>query len=150
MADNLDLALSLSATDMVDTAGFEDVPAAIRGLTGGRGVDHSFEALGVPALVTAAVRSLAVRGPCTIVVFPDDSVFEIPFAAIRPECRIRTCRMGWNQFRVDIPRYLEFHRQGRLDLESMITAHPGLDGCPSIARPSAAHRNRQRDIPDLR
>ena len=29
--------------------------------------------------------------------------------------------MGSNRFRVDIPRYLEFYRQGRLLLDEMVT-----------------------------
>ena len=41
--------------------------------------------------------------------------------AIRPECKVQTSRMGSNQFRTDIPNYLEFYRQGRLDLDSMIS-----------------------------
>jgi len=36
-------------------------------------------------------------------------------------------RMGVNQFRVDIPRYLEFYRQGRLMLDEMITRAGRLD-----------------------
>lgn len=127
MAPKLDLARSLGATDVVDaTSG--DAVAEVRELTGG-GVDHAFEAVGLPALVTQAAQSLAVRGTCTIVgVPPDGAVFEIPYAAIRPECTIQTCRMGSNRFRTDIPRYLEFNRDGRLRLDAMISNRPGLDG----------------------
>ena len=35
--------------------------------------------------------------------------------------------MGSNQFRVDIPRYLEFYRQGRLLLDQMVTRRGRLD-----------------------
>jgi S-(hydroxymethyl)glutathione dehydrogenase / alcohol dehydrogenase len=41
--------------------------------------------------------------------------------AIRPECRIQTSRMGSNQFRSDIPTYLELYRQGHLHLDEMVT-----------------------------
>jgi S-(hydroxymethyl)glutathione dehydrogenase/alcohol dehydrogenase len=68
------------------------------------------------------VESLAIRGTATIVgVPPPDTVFEIPFMAMRPECRLQTSRMGSNQFRTDIPRYLELYRSGRLDLDEMVT-----------------------------
>lgn len=130
VADKLSVATAVGATHTVD-AGSLDADAtveAIRAVTGGRGVDHAFEAVGVPALVTQAARSLAVRGTCTIVgVPPDGASFEIPYAAIRPECTIRTCRMGSNRFRQDIPRYLEFYRDGKLDLEQMITRRASLD-----------------------
>jgi S-(hydroxymethyl)glutathione dehydrogenase/alcohol dehydrogenase len=124
----LELALALGATDGVDaTAG--DAVAAIRELTGGRGVDHSFEAVGSAALVRQAAESLAVRGTCTIVGLPPDgTVFEIPFSAIRPECTIKTSRMGSNRFRIDIPRYLDLYRKGRLQLDRMVTTRTPLSG----------------------
>ena len=123
----LDLARSLGATD-TSTPPSADAVAAVRELTGGRGVDHAFEAVGVPALVRQAAESLAVRGTCTIVgVPPDGTVFEIPYAAIRPECTVQTCRMGSNRFRIDIPRYLDFYRKGRLRLDELVTRRARLD-----------------------
>src|SRR6266568_1259623 len=92
-------------------------------LTGvGAGVDHAFEAVGNTKLVRQAIESLAIRGTATIVgVLPPDAMIEFPWMAIRPECRVQTSRMGSNRFRVDIPRYLEFYRQGRLLLDEMVT-----------------------------
>jgi len=40
---------------------------------------------------------------------------------------VQTSRMGSNRFRVDIPRYLEFYRQGRLLLDEMVTRRGRLD-----------------------
>jgi S-(hydroxymethyl)glutathione dehydrogenase/alcohol dehydrogenase len=130
MAEKLELAQRLGATDVVDASGDDTGSAtveAVRAVTGGRGVDHAFEAVGLPALVRQATESLAVRGTCVIVgVPPDGTVYEIPYAAIRPECVVKTCRMGSNQFRTDIPRYLEFARSGRLNLDDMISEHRSL------------------------
>jgi S-(hydroxymethyl)glutathione dehydrogenase/alcohol dehydrogenase len=127
VAAKLDLARSLGATDAVDGSA-HDAVAAVRELTGGRGVDHAFEAVGIPALVRQAAESLAVRGTCTIVgVPPDGTVFEIPYAAIRPECTVQTCRMGSNRFRTDIPRYLELYRNGRLRLDELVTTRGRLE-----------------------
>jgi S-(hydroxymethyl)glutathione dehydrogenase/alcohol dehydrogenase len=47
--------------------------------------------------------------------------------AIRPECKVQTSRMGSNRFRVDIPRYLEFYRQGRLQLDDMVSRRGPLE-----------------------
>ena len=128
MASKLDLARSLGATDVVDSSA-GDAVAAVRELSGGIGVDHAFEAVGVPGLVRQAAESLAVRGTCTIVgVPPDGTVFEIPYAAIRPECTVQTCRMGSNRFRIDIPRYLDFYRKGRLRLDEIVSRRAPLDG----------------------
>ena len=86
------------------------------------------EAVGLPILCRMAIESLAVRGTATIVgVLPADATIEFPWMAIRPECKVQTSRMGSNQFRIDIPNYLEFYRQGRLDLDSMISRRGRLD-----------------------
>jgi S-(hydroxymethyl)glutathione dehydrogenase/alcohol dehydrogenase len=54
-------------------------------------------------------------------VLPPNEMIEFPWMAIRPECKVQTSRMGSNQFRTDIPNYLEFYRQGRLKLDEMIS-----------------------------
>jgi len=58
---------------------------------------------------------------------PTGATIEFPWAALRSECRIQTSRMGSNRFRIDIPRYLEFYRQGRLLLDEMITRRGRLE-----------------------
>ena len=116
-----EMATRAGATDFVNSA--EDDPVKrVRALTGGLGVDHAFEAVGVARLVRQAIESLAIRGTATIVgVLPPDAMIEFPWMAIRPECKVQTSRMGSNQFRTDIPLYLDFYRQGRLDLDAMVT-----------------------------
>jgi S-(hydroxymethyl)glutathione dehydrogenase/alcohol dehydrogenase len=117
----LDIAKRLGATHTVNSSR-EDPVKAIRSMTGGLGVDHAFEAVGISKLCRQAIESLAVRGTATIVgVLPPDATIEFPWLAIRPECKVQTSRMGSNQFRTDIPNYLEFYRQGRLDLDTMIS-----------------------------
>jgi len=117
----LEMARRVGATDVVN--GTTDDPVkAIRALTGGAGVDHAFEAVGNTTLVRQAIESLAIRGTATIVgVLPPDAMIEFPWMAIRPECKVQTSRMGSNRFRIDIPLYLDFYRQGRLDLDAMVT-----------------------------
>jgi S-(hydroxymethyl)glutathione dehydrogenase/alcohol dehydrogenase len=123
----LEMARSLGATHTVNSSS-EDPVQAIRALTGSAGVDHAFEAVGIPALVRQAIESLAIRGTATVVgVLPPDATIEFPWMAIRPECRVQTSRMGSNQFRTDIPNYLELYRQGRLRLDEMVTRRRPLD-----------------------
>jgi len=117
----LEMAKGVGATHTVNTTQ-DDAVKAVRALTRGLGVDHAFEAVGVAKLCRQAIESLAIRGTATIVgVLPPDATIEFPWMAIRPECKVQTSRMGSNQFRSDIPNYLEFYRQGRLDLDSMIS-----------------------------
>ncbi len=158
----LEMAKGVGATHVVNST--EDDPVkAVRALTGGLGVDHAFEAVGLAMLCRQAIESLAIRGTATIVgVLPPDAMIEFPWMAIRPECRVQTSRMGSNQFRTDIPNYLEFYRQGRLKLDEMVSrrgtarrhqrgvsCHEGRRGSPNGAdvrlngkTPSPAKRGR--------
>lgn len=123
----LEMAKAVGATHAVNSTQ-DDAVKAVRGLTRGLGVDHAFEAVGLAVLCRQAIESLAVRGTATIVgVLPPDATIEFPWMAIRPECKVQTSRMGSNQFRTDIPNYLEFYRQGRLDLDRMISRRGRLD-----------------------
>src|SRR5437763_9063002 len=123
----LEMARRVGATHVVNSAK-DDPVKAVRALTRGAGVDHAFEAVGNTKLVRQAIESLAIRGTATIVgVLPPDATIEFPWMAIRPECRVQTSRMGSNRFRLDIPLYLEFYRQGRLLLDEMVTRRGRLE-----------------------
>ena len=123
----LEMAKRMGATHVVNSAN-DDPVRAVRELTRGAGVDHAFEAVGNAKLVRQAVESLAIRGTATIVgVLPPDATIEFPWMAIRPECRVQTSRMGSNRFRIDIPLYLEFYRQGKLLLDEMVTRRGRLE-----------------------
>jgi S-(hydroxymethyl)glutathione dehydrogenase/alcohol dehydrogenase len=123
----LEMAKRVGATHLVNSAN-DDPVTAIRALTTGAGVDHAFEAVGNAKLVRQAIESLAIRGTATIVgVLPPDATIEFPWMAIRPECKVQTSRMGSNRFRLDIPLYLEFYRQGRLLLDEMVSRRGRLE-----------------------
>jgi S-(hydroxymethyl)glutathione dehydrogenase/alcohol dehydrogenase len=115
------MAMRVGATHFINSSEVDPVKA-VKELTGGAGVDHAFEAVGNAKLCRQAVESLAIRGTATIVgVLPPDATIEFPWMAIRPECKVQTSRMGSNRFRIDIPHYLDFYKQGRLDLDAMVT-----------------------------
>jgi S-(hydroxymethyl)glutathione dehydrogenase/alcohol dehydrogenase len=126
-ASKLEMAKRVGATHVVDSSK-DDPVKAIRALTGGAGVDHALEAVGNATLVRQAIESLAIRGTATIVgVLPPDAMIEFPWMAIRPECKVQTSRMGSNRFRLDIPLYLDFYRQGRLLLDEMVSRRGRLE-----------------------
>ena len=60
-------------------------------------------------------------------VLPGGSTVEIPYAAFVGEKRLMACSMGSNRFRLDIPRYIEFYRQGRLGLDALVTRTVALE-----------------------
>ena len=43
------------------------------------------------------------------------------------ERRIQGCSMGSNRFRTDMPRYIEFYRQGRLKLDQLVSQRLKLE-----------------------
>jgi S-(hydroxymethyl)glutathione dehydrogenase/alcohol dehydrogenase len=123
-ASKREMALAANATHFVD-ASSTDAVAAIRDIAGG--VDYAFEAVGLPVLVRRCVESLDTGGMAVVVgVQPTGSVYEIPTAALGGEKSLKTCTMGSNRFRVDIPKWLDFYRQGRLRLDEMVSARRPL------------------------
>ena len=61
----LDLALRLGADEALEAG--DDVPDRVRGLTGGRGADIAFEAVGMSAAAQAAVGSLRKGGALSLI-----------------------------------------------------------------------------------
>lgn len=123
----LAMARAMGATHAVN-ATTEDAVAAVRGLTGGLGVDYAFEAVGLPVLVRQGLEMLGIGGMAVIVgVQPTGAVHEIPNTALWGERSLKTCTMGSNRFRLDIPTYIDFYRQGRLHLDEMVSITRPLD-----------------------
>ena len=112
--------LELGATHVVDASSHDPVQA-IKELTGG-GVDYSFEAIGLKEAAEQAFYCLAPGGTATIIgMIPVGQKVEIEGSSFLQERKIQGSSMGSNRFRVDMPRYIEFYRQGRLKLDEMIT-----------------------------
>jgi hypothetical protein len=40
----------------------------------------------------------------------------VPGSLLHGDRNLRACSMGWNRFRIDMPKWLDLHRQGRLRL----------------------------------
>ena len=102
----LDLAARLGATDVIDAAAGNPVPAIVEMTSGG--VDYAFEAIGTPATVRQAVRMTRKGGTIVMIgVVPAGTSVELPGADIvLREKRILSCMMGSNRFRTDMPRYV--------------------------------------------
>ena len=119
-------AMEMGATHVVD-ASSRDPVEAIRELTGG-GVDYSFEAIGLKETAEQAFACIAPGGTATIVgVMPTGEKIEIEGRQFLSEKKIQGSIMGSNRFRFDIPRFIEFYRQGRLKLDEMITRRGKLE-----------------------
>lgn len=120
--EKLRQARTFGATDVVN-ARETDAVGAVVGLTGG-GVHHAFEAVGSGATASQAFAMLRPGGTATVLgMIPDGHRIEIRGSELfLEEKRLQGCFMGSNHFKVDIPMYAEFNRQGILRLDDLVTA----------------------------
>jgi S-(hydroxymethyl)glutathione dehydrogenase/alcohol dehydrogenase len=126
-ADKLALARDLGATDTVD--GNDDVEAAVRDLTSGRGADHAFEAIGRAATIKTAYRCTR-RGGTVVVVGAGRHDDPVSFSALELFFQARSlvgCVYGSADVARDFPRILGLYAEGALDLDRLITNRIGLD-----------------------
>lgn len=121
----LDVARHFGATEVL-LSGTEDPVKAIKRLSGG-GVDFAFDAVGNTTLAAQCFYSLAPRGLAVIVgAIPGGQKLELEPGHFYVEKSITGSIMGSNRFHIDAPQYLELYRQGKLDLDAMVSARVGL------------------------
>src|SRR5262249_17093169 len=93
----------------------------IREMTGG-GVAYSFECIGLKVAAEQCFDCIRPGGTATIVgMIPVGQKVELDGPMFLREKKIQGCSMGSNRFKVDMPRYIDLYRQGRLRLDEMIT-----------------------------
>ena len=119
-------AKQFGATDAVIP---DQLPDALRELTGGAGFDYAFEVVGRSQTIKAAY-SATRRGGTTVVVGvgrAEDMVELSAFDLFYDEKTLRGTYYGSANIRRDFPRLLALWRSGQLDLEGMITRRLTLD-----------------------
>lgn len=122
----LDTAMRFGATHRVNGSDTDPVKE-IKRLSEG-GVDYSFEAIGNKQALEQAFYCLAPRGVCTLVgAIPTGQKVELLAAHFYIEKEIRGCFMGSNRFHIDMPAYLDLYRQGRLNLDDMVSRRGRLE-----------------------
>jgi S-(hydroxymethyl)glutathione dehydrogenase / alcohol dehydrogenase len=127
VASKLEAASHFGATDVL-LSGSEDPVKAIKRLSGG-GVDFAFDAVGNTTRTAQCFYALAPRGLAVVVgAIPQGQKLELEPGHFYVEKMITGSIMGSNRFHIEAPQYLELYRQGRLDLDAMISARVTLDG----------------------
>jgi S-(hydroxymethyl)glutathione dehydrogenase / alcohol dehydrogenase len=123
----LAIAKQFGATDTIDGAG--DVPAAVRGLTGGRGADFVFDAVGSPATLATAIASTCKGGAVVLTGFARvDNQGSIPmFPFVMQEKRLLGSVYGSGNPARDIPKLVSLYQQGRLKLNELVSRTYALD-----------------------
>jgi S-(hydroxymethyl)glutathione dehydrogenase/alcohol dehydrogenase len=121
-------ALVLGATDAIDPS-VHDPATVVRALTGGRGADYTFEAIGRDTTLRQAFAS-SRRGGTVVAVGVHELGTDIAVSSyhlVLEERRLLGTVYGNAQVRREIPRLLELAADGRLDLASMVTRTIALD-----------------------
>jgi len=126
-ADKLTLARAFGATDGIQAGA--DVAEQVRALTGGRGVDHAFEAVGLPSLQELALDCARPGGSVVLVgLTPMGTPTNLPGAVIaRTEKVVRGCYYGSVNPSRDFPLLIDLYLSGRLALDRLISARYHLD-----------------------
>ncbi len=126
--NKLDWARQFGATDVVDATASDPVEA-VKALTGGNGVDHSFEAVGTPQTLLQALWSRDLAGTCTLIGVPSpDMKVEIPmlqFFGLGGALRV-----SWYGDCLpsrDFPMLADWYAKGTLDLDRVVTKLIKLD-----------------------
>jgi S-(hydroxymethyl)glutathione dehydrogenase/alcohol dehydrogenase len=122
----LETARHFGATDVL-LASDGDPVKAIKQLSGG-GVDFAFDAVGNADLSAQCLYALAPRGLAVIVgAIPTGQQLHLQPGHFYVEKMLTGSIMGSNRFHIDAPHYLDLYRQGKLDLDSMISARVSLE-----------------------
>ncbi len=107
----------------------DDTLENIRNLTGGRGAEHVFEAVGLPAIQEVALEAVRPGGMLTLVgLSAMGTGTNLPGAVItRTEKTVKGSYYGSVSPQRDFPLFLEMYEQGKLKLDELIGKRYRLD-----------------------
>jgi S-(hydroxymethyl)glutathione dehydrogenase / alcohol dehydrogenase len=127
-ASKAELAAVHGATDFI--VADDKTSKVVRSLTGGRGADHAFDCVGLPATIRASWGA-SRRGGTVTVIGVGSRTSPVEFNALELYWFGRTlhgCVYGSSDPDVDVPRLLGEVAAGRLDLAALATATTDLRG----------------------
>ncbi|WP_137597342.1 NAD(P)-dependent alcohol dehydrogenase [Paucilactobacillus kaifaensis] len=115
--DRLKLAKELGATQVVNSKN-EDAVSAIKKLTNGYGVNFAVDTTGVTAVMEASIKALAQGGvSACIAVTPHHIDLDTWNDLCVDDKSVIGVNMGDSIPQIDIPRLIEFYRQGMFDFD---------------------------------
>ncbi len=121
-ADKLDTAAEFGATTGVPAAA-PDATERVRTLTGGRGADYVFVAVGAKPAIEQAFSFLAPGGAVVLVGMTASGVTidfdSVTLAALNQ--RVLGSKMGSGRLPIDIPMLVGLHLDGRLELDALVS-----------------------------
>lgn len=118
----LEMARQFGATDTVNAREGDPVQAVLE-LTGGRGVDYAFEAIGLAETITQAFDMLGKAGTAVAIgIAPRNTPIQVhPQNLIYGERRLVGSMYGSTRPRADFARFVDLYLTGRLKLDQLVT-----------------------------
>jgi S-(hydroxymethyl)glutathione dehydrogenase / alcohol dehydrogenase len=131
--DDLRLAAAsrFGATHVVNSVTADPV-AEVLALTGA-GADHVFDFVGSSAVAQSGIAMLAVGGGLYLVGVgdPADAVPLSIITSVLKQIRIVGVTLGSSNFKRDIPYFADLYRQGRMNLDDLVSREIALDDIES-------------------
>lgn len=126
-AEKMELARAFGATDTVTPGG--NAVKEVYGLTNGIGVDYAFDVVGNGKLIEQCIKVARRNGMVVLVgVGSMEDRFSVSALILPITAKtIKGCMYGSVNFKVDFPMYLDLYRQGKLDLDGLVTRTYSLD-----------------------
>jgi S-(hydroxymethyl)mycothiol dehydrogenase len=131
-SEKLEHAHALGATDVVDASAGDPVDV-VRELTGGRGVEFAFSAIGAASGLAQAIRMCAYAGTATLVGLPfPGAKLDVDLVAdvFDPKVTIAVTHGGDTIPQEDFPFLAQAALDGRIDLARFVTSTISLDEVP--------------------
>jgi S-(hydroxymethyl)mycothiol dehydrogenase len=132
-SEKLEHANALGATDVVDASASDPIEA-VRELTGGRGVEFAFSAIGAASGLAQAIRMCAYAGTATLVGLPfPGAKLDVDLVAdvFDPKVTIAVTHGGDTIPQADFPFLAQAALDGRIDLARFVTSTISLDEVPA-------------------
>jgi S-(hydroxymethyl)glutathione dehydrogenase/alcohol dehydrogenase len=141
--EKLDKSAAFGATDVVNAADADPVLSIHELLPGG--ADHVFDFVGTDAVAAQGMAMLGVGGAFYVIGVsgPTSAVSVNLVTAVMRQIRVIGVNTGSTNPLRDIPMYMELYRQGRLNLDDLVSREISLDeiedayatlGDPTISR----------------
>ena len=100
----------------------------MRGLTGGRGVDYAFDAIGGGGTTLQIIDAVRNGGTAVIVgMMPLGSKIELSGPDFLMEKKAIGCMYGSTRFREHMPKLVDLFLKGRIDLSGLVSQRLKLD-----------------------
>ena len=122
----LETARQFGATSTINVKDTDPL-AAVRELTGGRGVDHAFEVIGTPKTIHQAMSVTRPGGETILVGMTDEPFSLMPRSFIHSSITLKGSRYGSGNFPRDVLTMIDFYNRGMLKLDELVSRELKLD-----------------------